>query len=137
MGPAGANGADAPHVQFQYSADGMAWHGAYAAGDQYFETSVDGGVTWGSAVFFKGATGATGPQGPAGIAGNVSAAYPIGSIYISSSATNPGTSLGFGTWAQVAQSRFIIGQDSTSAVFNVAGNTGGNFTQYINTTVGS
>jgi hypothetical protein len=39
----------------------------------------------------------------------LSLAYPVGSIYTSTAATNPGTSLGFGTWAAFGAGRTIIG----------------------------
>lgn len=35
--------------------------------------------------------------------------YPVGSIYSSTSATNPGTSLGFGTWTAFGAGRVMIG----------------------------
>lgn len=37
-------------------------------------------------------------------------AYPVGAIYLSTVATNPGTVLGFGTWTQIAQGRTLIGE---------------------------
>lgn len=37
------------------------------------------------------------------------ALYPIGSIYSSTSSTNPGTSLGFGTWVAYGAGRVLIG----------------------------
>ena len=40
---------------------------------------------------------------------DASSACPIGSFYFSNSDTNPATSLGFGTWSQQAQGRFIVG----------------------------
>ena len=49
--------------------------------------------------------------------------YPIGSIYMTTEATNPGTIFG-GTWAKI-ESKFLIGASSTYAV----GSTGGNATQ--------
>lgn len=47
------------------------------------------------------------------------AAYPVGSIYMSTTATNPGTLFG-GTWERI-QGRFLLGADSSHA----AGSTGG------------
>jgi hypothetical protein len=35
--------------------------------------------------------------------------YPVGSIYTSTVSTNPGTSLGFGTWADFSAGRVLIG----------------------------
>lgn len=50
------------------------------------------------------------------------AIYPVGSIYMSTRSTNPGTFLG-GTWNRL-QGRFLIGASSTYG----AGSTGGNTT---------
>lgn len=55
-GEAGINGTagkDAPLPQVQYSADGSAWHTAKTDSDIYWRMSVDGGINWGNAVFFK------------------------------------------------------------------------------------
>lgn len=54
--------------------------------------------------------------------------YPVGSIYISASSTNPGTLFG-GTWKALDQGRVLIGANSTYA----AGTTGGEFTHTITT----
>ena len=35
--------------------------------------------------------------------------FPVGSTYFTAVNTNPGTLLGFGTWSQTAQGRFIVG----------------------------
>lgn len=35
--------------------------------------------------------------------------YPIGSLYLNVSGTDPNTELGFGTWSQVAEGRFLVG----------------------------
>lgn len=39
--------------------------------------------------------------------------YPIGSIYLSITNTNPATSMGFGTWVRVANGKFLLGEDTT------------------------
>ena len=52
------------------------------------------------------------------------AAYPIGSIYISTVSTNPSTLLGFGTWVAFGTGRMLISADGTYT----AGSTGGSAT---------
>jgi hypothetical protein len=47
--------------------------------------------------------------------------YPVGSIYSSTASTNPGTSLGFGTWTAFGAGRVMIGNGGGFA----AGSTGG------------
>ncbi len=49
--------------------------------------------------------------------------YPVGSIYISTSSTNPNTFFG-GTWAAYGQGRVLVGK-ATSGTFATAGATGG------------
>lgn len=68
-GDQGDPGADAPLVDYEYSADGISWHASYTTGDGYLHFSVDGGSTWGDAIFFKGEKGDTGNTGPAGADG--------------------------------------------------------------------
>jgi len=52
--------------------------------------------------------------------------YPVGSIYTNaSSGVNPGTLFGFGTWAAFGAGRVLVGLDSSNALFDVAGDTGG------------
>mgnify|MGYP003656291907 CR=1 FL=1 len=49
-------------------------------------------------------------------------AYPVGSIYMNASdATDPGTLLGFGTWATFGAGKVPVGIDSTDADFDVVG----------------
>jgi hypothetical protein len=56
----------------------------------------------------------------------LSAAYPIGSIYINAGVlTNPATLLGFGTWAAFGDGKVLIGLDSTDALFDTLEETGG------------
>ena len=52
------------------------------------------------------------------------AAYPVGSIYMSTVATNPATLFGFGTWVTYGSGRVLISQDGTYT----AGSTGGSAT---------
>ena len=56
---------------------------------------------------------------------NLDKIYPVGSIYMSTSSTNPGTIFG-GTWSAYSQGRVLVGYDSTQAEFNSANKTGGN-----------
>lgn len=56
---------------------------------------------------------------PGGIKSFLDAVYPVGSIYMSVKATNPGTLFG-GTWAAIA-GKFLLGQNTTYK----AGTTGG------------
>lgn len=52
--------------------------------------------------------------------------YPIGSIYTNATDnTNPGSLLGFGSWAAFGSGRVMVGVDTEQTEFNAAGNTGG------------
>lgn len=87
----------------------------------------------------QGAKGDTGPQGAKGDPGNpgapgqagqsgatdASAAWPVGSIFISASATNPAAMLGFGTWVAIGAGRVLVGLDAGQAAFDSLGETGG------------
>ena len=54
------------------------------------------------------------------------AIYPVGSIYSNAAvATNPGTLLGFGTWAAYGAGRVMVGLDGTDAAFDTLSETGG------------
>lgn len=48
--------------------------------------------------------------------------YPVGSIYMSMSATNPATLFGVGTWKRISQGRMLLGADDSTYK---AGATGG------------
>lgn len=65
------------------------------------------------------------PQGSPSLAQFLDAAYPVGSIYISTSSTNPGTTFGVGTWAAFGAGQVLVGVDSEDEDFNTAENTGG------------
>lgn len=51
--------------------------------------------------------------------------YPVGSIYMSMSATNPATLFGVGTWTRISQGRMLLGADDSTYK---AGATGGEAT---------
>jgi len=56
----------------------------------------------------------------------LAAMYPVGSIYTNATvSTNPGTLLGFGTWAAFGTGRVLIGVDAADAAFDTLGETGG------------
>lgn len=47
----------------------------------------------------------------------IDAVYPVGSIYISTVATNPGTLLGVGTWAATGVGRMLIGVGTSDTAY--------------------
>lgn len=54
--------------------------------------------------------------------------YPVGSIYMSMSATNPATLFGVGTWERISQGRMLLGADDSTYK---AGATGGEATHIL------
>lgn len=65
-------------------------------------------------------------------AGVINAVYPVGSIYISTVATNPGTVFGVGTWTQISRGRTIVGEGTSDATYAAAA-TGGESTHTLST----
>ena len=62
------------------------------------------------------------------------AVYPVGSIYINAAvATNPGTLLGFGTWAAFGAGRVIVGLNAADSDFDTVQETGGTKTHTLTT----
>lgn len=59
--------------------------------------------------------------------------YPIGSIYISTVATNPATLFGFGTWEAYGAGRVLVGYDASQTEFNTLAKTGGAKTHTLTT----
>ena len=56
----------------------------------------------------------------------LSAAYPVGSIYINAGvSTNPATLLGFGTWTAFGAGKVLVGLDASDALFDTLEETGG------------
>jgi hypothetical protein len=56
----------------------------------------------------------------------LSAAYPVGSIYLNaSSASNPSVLLGFGTWEAFGSGRMLVGFNASDALFDTLEETGG------------
>ena len=70
---------------------------------------------------------------PAPGGGSPCDAWPVGSIFVSTSSTNPGTSLGCGTWSAYAAGRVLVGIDAGQSEFDVAGETGGAKTSTLTT----
>jgi hypothetical protein len=56
---------------------------------------------------------------------NLSAAWPIGSVFIAVVSTDPATLLGFGTWAAFAAGRVLVGLSGGDTDFDVVEETGG------------
>lgn len=69
----------------------------------------------------------------AAIAAAKAAMWPVGSIYISTTATNPNTLLGFGTWSAFGAGRVLVSQDTGQAEFDTLGETGGAKTHTLST----
>ena len=60
------------------------------------------------------------------VTGALSAAYPVGSIYLNaSSSSNPSVLLGFGTWEAFGAGRMMIGFNSADPLFDTLEETGG------------
>ena len=62
------------------------------------------------------------------------ALFPVGSIYSNAAvATNPGTLLGFGTWAAFGAGKVMVGLDAADAAFDTLAETGGAKTHTLST----
>lgn len=68
------------------------------------------------------ASGYSGSTGGGGLGGGISLedVYPVGAIYMSAAATNPGTLFGFGTWEQI-KDVFLLAAGDTYAGGSVGG----------------
>lgn len=65
------------------------------------------------------------PAAAPGGSGDVSAAWPLGSIFTSTVATDPATLLGFGTWAAFGSGRMLVGYAVGDPDFGTVEGTGG------------
>ncbi|GHU08030.1 hypothetical protein FACS189431_3550 [Alphaproteobacteria bacterium] len=52
-------------------------------------------------------------------------AYPVGSVFVSTSNVNPGTYMGFGTWEEFGQGRTLVGVNTVDGDFNLVNKEGG------------
>lgn len=60
------------------------------------------------------------------------AIYPVGSIFINTTGTNPSTFLG-GTWEEFGKGRVLVGQDTSQTEFDTLEETGGEKTHTLTT----
>lgn len=56
---------------------------------------------------------------------HIQQAWPVNSIFISTSSTNPSASIGYGTWVAFGAGRVMVGIDAGQSEFDVAEETGG------------
>lgn len=73
---------------------------------------------------------------PGGIKSFLDAVYPVGSIYMSVKATNPGTLFG-GTWVAWGKGRVPVGIDTSDSNFKTVEKTGGEKTQNLRALIGA
>lgn len=62
--------------------------------------------------------------------------YPVGSIFITTTNTNPGTFIG-GTWESYGTGRTLVGVDTNDNDFNVANKMGGEKNQQLRALIGA
>lgn len=110
---------DLLHTYFNDSLNGTSGHGHTGGTNDGKPIALASAVS-GTLPLANGGTGQT------TLAGLLNLVYPVGSVYINvSDSTNPGTLLGFGTWAALGAGRMIVGFDSGDTNFDTAGETGG------------
>jgi len=95
----------------------------WSDGTNFYDTKAQN-VT-GTVAVANGGTGVTTAAAVASLVGNL--LFPVGAIYSSTSATNPGTSLGFGTWTAFGAGRMLIGVGTNGGQTFAGGATGGDF----------
>jgi hypothetical protein len=95
----------------------------WSDGTNFYDTKAQN-VT-GTVAVANGGTGVTTAAAIASLVGNL--LFPVGALYSSTSATNPGTSLGFGTWTAFGAGQMLIGVGTLSGQTFTGGATGGDF----------
>jgi hypothetical protein len=68
------------------------------------------------------------PLGQSGIEATLEQFWPVGSLYVSISPTNPALLFGFGTWAAFGEGRCLVGVDPGDTDFDAAEKTAGSKT---------
>jgi hypothetical protein len=90
--------------------------------------------------FVRAKAGGTDLEGVAGGGSGLSAdevidlVHPVGSLYVSTISTNPGTLFGRGTWTAFGAGRVMVGIDAGQTEFDVVEETGGAKTHTLLTT---
>lgn len=115
--------------------DGTAESGGNAGSNFAINRFNDAGAFTGASLSISRATGLAtveaNPTTALGIATKqyvdaaIAAMYPVGSLYFSTNATNPGTYLGFGTWAAFGAGKVPVGFLAADADFGTDEATGG------------
>ena len=67
----------------------------------------------------------TGTDASANKATTSKRSWPVGSVFISTVATNPATLLGYGSWTQIAEGQMLVGFKAGDADFGIVEGTGG------------
>ena len=63
-----------------------------------------------------------------GLFASAVAPFKVGGVYVSVDSTNPATTLGYGTWVEIAQGETLVGVDTGDTDFNTVEKTGGSKT---------
>jgi len=91
---------------------------AYTTG---VDTWAEGAITAAGRALIAGANAAAQME----TLGIINAVYPVGSIYTSVVATNPGTLFGIGTWVAFGAGRVMVGLDTLQTEFDLVEEIGG------------
>lgn len=121
---------------------GINWRGAWQPSTAYAVGDV---VTNAGSTYRRNTAGTSGASfsatnwdvlaqaGTNGTNGNALSAYPVGSIFMGVTATNPATLLGGGTWVAWGAGRVPVGIDTTQTEFDTVEEIGGEKTHILTT----